>query len=106
MVAKIKVKITVVKKFDTKDLFRNQVHELSPDFHTSCPLLEEGDKFIVEEDGKMPRDFCSWAWHDIHRDLTVQQWGGNSPLVKKAETVYTSCTDGLRPVIFQLERIE
>ena len=108
-----KVKITVVRKLDSKEIFGDHMPEFTDNFKTTCPLWEEGKEFLLEEEELgvsvvgmcMPRDFCSWAWHDIHRDLTVQQWGGDSPLVKKTGVVYTCCTNGLRPVIFQLERI-
>jgi uncharacterized repeat protein (TIGR04076 family) len=99
-----KVKITVVKKIDSKDIYADQLPEA--DLPTTCPLWEEGKEFVAQEDGKMPQDFCSWAWHDIHRDLTVLRFGGNFPWMKKSGIGYACCTDGLRPVVFRLERTE
>jgi uncharacterized repeat protein (TIGR04076 family) len=106
MAGRSKVKITVAKKLDTKDIFKTQMPETSDDFKTMCTLWEEGKEFIVQEDGKLPSDFCSWAWHDIHREISILRFGGNFPWMKKPGIVYSCCTDGLRPVIFKLERVE
>lgn len=107
MADKSKVKITVVKRLDTKDVFGSQMPETSDAFQgTTCTLWEDGREFIVQEDGKMPPDFCSWAWHDIHRELSVLRFGGNFPWMKKPGVGYACCTDALRPVIFKLERVE
>ena len=106
MADKSKVKITVVKKMDTKDVFGGRIpEEASDDLQTTCGLWDEGREFIVQEDGKIPPDFCSWAWHDIHRELSVLRFGGNFPWMKKPGMGYACCTDALRPVIFKLERI-
>ena len=101
------IRVTVAKKMNLKDIFGSQLPETSDAFQGPvCTLWEEGKEFVVEKDGKMPPDFCSWAWHDIHRDLTVLRFGGNFPWMKKPGIGYVSCTDGLRPVIFKLERTE
>jgi len=106
MADKSKVKITVVKKMDTKDVFGGRIPEgASDDLQTTCGLWEEGREFIVQEDGKMPSDFCSWAWHDIHRELSVLRFGGNFPWMTKPGMGYACCTDALRPVIFKVERV-
>jgi len=53
----------------------------------------------------MPPDFCSWAWADIQRDVAHLALGGDFPWMKQRGTMITCCTDGLRPVVFRLERI-
>jgi hypothetical protein len=56
MAEKSKVKITVAKKLDARDIFGNQMPETSDAFQGPiCTLWEEGKKFIVQEDGRMPR---------------------------------------------------
>ena len=70
-----------------------------------CSRLKEGQKFIVEHPLAKPEGFCDWAWSDIKRDVTVTAFGGNFPWLKNEGTMITSCTDGLRPVVFLLERI-
>jgi len=53
----------------------------------------------------MPPSFCSWAWADIQRDVAHLAIGGDFPWIKQRGIMITCCTDGLRPVVFKLERI-
>jgi uncharacterized repeat protein (TIGR04076 family) len=53
----------------------------------------------------MPPSFCSWAWGDIQRDVAHLAMGGDFPWMRQRGTMITCCTDGLRPVVFKLERI-
>lgn len=54
----------------------------------------------------MPQKFCAWAWADIQRDVVYLALDGNYPWMKQNGTVLSCCTDGLRPVVFKLERME
>ena len=104
MAEKSKVKITVLKKLNTKDVFG----DVSPveRFSEACSLFEEGQEFIVGDDGEMPEGFCYWAWNDIFTVVTTLRYGGSFSKTKDRETPDVSCcTDGLRPVIFKIERI-
>jgi len=96
-----KVKITVLKNMEVPDL----VEKYGKDVQPICAVAKVGDKWIVERLRK-PDDFCPWAWADIHRDVTHLALGGNFPWIKQKGTMISCCTDGLRPVIFKLERIE
>ena len=99
-----KVKITVVKKLNSKDTFGdNPPAELigSPE----CDLLEVGQEFICEGPA-CPPGFCHWAFADIHRDIVHLRFGGSYPWIKDKGVAVPCCTDGLMPVIFKLERIE
>ncbi len=99
----VKVKITVTKKMDNKDMFGDN----PPVGFTSnpvCDRLEVGQEFISERG--CPEGFCAWAFADIHRDLVHLRLGGDFPWMKEKGTMLSSCTDGVRPVIFKLERIE
>ena len=99
-----KVKITVVKKVHNKELFGDN----PPVEFTAvpeCNVLEEGQEFISDE-GKFPPGFCAWAFADIQRDIIHLRLGGDFPWIKEKGTVLSCCTDGVRPVIFKLERIE
>jgi uncharacterized repeat protein (TIGR04076 family) len=51
------------------------------------------------------RRFCSWAWADIQRDVVHLALGGDFPWIKEKGIGISCCTDGLRPVIFKLERL-
>ena len=96
-----KVRITVLNKLKNPEAFR----EFGKDLEEECPLFKIGDEFISENVQK-PEGFCSWAWADIQRDVAVLALGGNAPWIKKKGTMISCCTDGLRPVVFKLERIE
>ena len=98
-----KVKITVVKRVNIKDLFGDNL----PAEFTSAPVcdqLEEGQEFICV-DGKCPPGFCSWAFADIQRDIIHLTLGGDYFWMKDKGMVLSCCTDGCRPVIFKLERM-
>ena len=100
----VSVKITVVKKVSNKDMFGDNPpvgFTASPE----CNKLELGQEFMSEE-GRCPPDFCSWAFADIQRDITHLRLGGDFPWIKEKGTMLSCCTDGVRPVVFKLERIE
>lgn len=99
-----RVKITVLKKTDSQQIFGE-----NPPFGQSigaCTMFEEGQVFIVGEDGGMPEGFCHWAWNDMNKKVVTLMFGGSFPWMKKEGTSVSCCTDGLRPVIFELRRIE
>jgi uncharacterized repeat protein (TIGR04076 family) len=80
-----------------------------PDVHKGpCPFLKVGQEFIVKYLTERPPDFkCDWAWDDIHKVLMVLMLKGNYGTWMKNENMFiTCCTDGTKPVIFKLERIE
>jgi uncharacterized repeat protein (TIGR04076 family) len=98
-----KCRITVLRTMLNQDII-DQYTE--PELNLGvCSRLKEGQKFIVEHPLAQPEGFCDWAWTDIKRDVTVVAFGGNFPWLKNEGTMITSCTDGLRPVVFLLERI-
>ena len=53
----------------------------------------------------MPDGFCSWAWRDLYKDLAVLRQGAFFDGWVKPPYMYTSCTDGVRPVSFKLETL-
>jgi uncharacterized repeat protein (TIGR04076 family) len=102
MVKTSKVKITVLKKLSSRDIFGD-----SPPMRQAteaCGQFEVGQEFIVSEDGGMPEGFCHWAWNDVYKVVTTLMFGGSFS-EKKDAPIVRCCTDGLRPVIFKLERI-
>ncbi len=105
MVAKSEVRITVLKKLSSKDIFGD-----SPPLGENvkpCPVYEVGQEFLVGKDGEMPEGFCHWAWNDLYKVITALRYGAiweEGTKEKGAPTVHC-CTDGLRPVIFKLERV-
>jgi hypothetical protein len=54
----------------------------------------------------MPEGFCPGAWRDIRECVSVLYMGGTSyPWLGENEMI-KCCTDGLRPVVSRLERLE
>ena len=105
MAGKSKVRIKVLKRLNSKEIFGNNP-PLGENVK-ACPVYEVDQEFIVSEDGEMPKGFCHWAWNDLYKVVTALRYGVNwEPETKKkgAPTVHC-CTDGLRPVIFKLERV-
>ncbi len=99
-----KIKITVVKKVNNKDMFGDNppvAFTATPE----CDRVEMGQEFISNQ-GECPSGFCSWAFADIQRDITHLLFGGNCSFMTTQGTNLVCCTDGFRPVIFKLERTE
>ena len=95
------VKITVLKKVETGEVFEEYAGE---EAQPVCPVVELGAEFVSKNMG-MPEGFCSWAWADIQRDVAHLSMGGDFPWMKEKGEMISCCTDGLRPVIFKLERV-
>lgn len=71
-----------------------------------CSYFKMDDTFLYEGSAKMPEGFCPWAWHDIYNSLSTLAYGGSyDPWNNaKGETV-VCCTDGIRPVSFELKAL-
>ena len=101
-----KCKITVVKKTLNKDLAKRYcLKKVGP-----CSTFKVGEVFITGLE--KPKGFCDWAWNDIHNCVEVMVTGGNfskgvfEGWMKDDRTIIACCTDGIRPVIFKIERID
>jgi uncharacterized repeat protein (TIGR04076 family) len=88
-------KITVMKRTLHNDMFK----EVWGREGKLCNLFEEGQEFILTSPYKPPENFCQWAWADI-RQYILAAWNSD-----KYATV-ACCTDGFRPVLFKIERID
>lgn len=96
------VKITVTKTLSTEEIFGD-----SPPLGQTakaCTRVRVGQEFIVGEDGAMPGGFCPWAWNNIYKEILTLREGNNFHWMKEKGTGVFCCTDGLRPVIFELRR--
>jgi uncharacterized repeat protein (TIGR04076 family) len=100
------VKITVLKRCLNADL----VEKLSDSLVKPCDVFEEGQEFIGGLN--MPEGFCAWAWSDISKMVVSLMAGAQfdrglfNNWMKSDNTAIACCTDGFRPVIFKLERID
>ncbi len=103
MAKRHKVKITVLKRLNPSEVFKKSpatpIEPLGP-----CKLFTDGQEFVVEA-GRTPEGFCTSAWHTIYGNVKTLGFGGNLPWYKEKGIAINCCTDGLRPVIFKLERI-
>lgn len=100
------LKITVIKKLSSQEVYGQNLPEISEQMRPYCDRLDVGQEFKVDESGAMPTGFCTWAWHDIYPAVTGLRFGGNYPWMKKEGMVYSCCSDGARPVFFKIERLE
>ncbi len=107
-----KVKLTVIDKKLYTEL-QNQ-YCLNPN-SGSCPMYNIGDEFLFERyAGK--DDFwtmgkgnqCSEAWDAINRYIYTGLQGGSimREWMKDEKVMIACCSDGTRPVIFKIERID
>lgn len=99
-----KVKITILKKLYQEDLVDEYLLPEKKEGYPPCYRFEAGDTFVVNG-FEMPEGFCPWAWADIHREVIAVKCNANFPASKDPGCIIASCTDGLRPVIFKVERL-
>lgn len=100
-----KVRITVLKRMDPKDIFRTPPVTPAEPLGV-CDLFEDGQVFISEPYGRMPEGFpCGSAWNTIYGTVRALAFGGIIPWYKEGDVSINCCTDGLRPVVFKIERI-
>ena len=101
------VRITVIEKIALKNLQKEYgVKEFKDGEDSTCEKFKVGDTFTNSTGEGVPAGFCGWAWADINRDVEALKYGANFPPIKPKGTQIACCTDGLRPVIFKIERIE
>ena len=103
MEAMSKVKITVLKVVDP-DSFLDELPVEKLEWMVPCPYYHEGQEFIIEKG--MPESFCESAWRTIYTSVDVLRNGGDFPYFKEKGVSITCCNDGLRPVVFKVERID
>ncbi|MHA2361665.1 MAG: TIGR04076 family protein, partial [Candidatus Thorarchaeota archaeon] len=99
-----KLKITVEKKYSPKEVFGQDMMRSSTGKPIPpCSFFEEGQEFIAENSFKMPEGFCGWAWRDLTVRFTKFDLLDDMDWPEPGVT-YLACGDGVRPVIFRLER--
>ncbi len=54
MAKRYRLKITVLKKLSSKEVYGQPLPEVSEDMAIYCDRLEVGQEFMVEESGAMP----------------------------------------------------
>jgi len=100
------VRITVLKRTLHRDLVDEYVRDESMRHGFGrCTLFEEGQSFISEGWPTKPEGFCERAWPNIHHEVAMVMYGATIPWIEQPGYTITCCNDGLRPVIFKIERI-
>jgi uncharacterized repeat protein (TIGR04076 family) len=98
-----KVRVTVLRRFEPSEVFKKSpatpVNPLG-----ACDRFKDDQEFVIENLEK-PEGFCNTAWISIQNDVRLLAFGGNLPYYKEKGLAINACVDGLRPVIFKLERI-
>ena len=101
-------KVTVLKRTLNADIATRHIGmEIGP-----CDQFKDGDEFLITAGMGKPDNFCGWAWNDIYKVVVTIARGGNfndgmfTGWMKDDKSMITCCTDGVRPVIFKVERIE
>ncbi len=86
-------KITVLKRMVNQDLIDEYRHRtVAP-----CDIFADGQEFVIHDWDVLPEGFCEWAWSDLQKKIV---------LAEKLGTVVACCTDGFRPVVFEIERAD
>jgi uncharacterized repeat protein (TIGR04076 family) len=99
-------KITVLKCTFHQDLFDAFATAEAAQQAGPCPLFQEGQEFVLDLPWAIPEGFCNWAWADMRPCVYAACLGADLPGAKSSGTFITCCTDGFRPVIFKVERVE
>lgn len=99
-----KCKITVLKRYFDEEL----AQEYGVDHLGKCPFHKEGDVFY--SDYAKPEGFCDEAWKAIYQYSFALAHGSGlfyfKDWIKEPGIAICSCNDGIRPVVFKVERTE
>jgi uncharacterized repeat protein (TIGR04076 family) len=104
MKEKNKLKITVLKTLSPQTLFEELPVTLKQEMG-SCEIFTEGQEIYVNEKLRMPKGFCETAWRNFYHNIRTLGYDGELPFFMETNVAINCCTDGMRPVIFKIERI-
>lgn len=105
------VKITVLKKEFYREIAEAYLTEGGS--AGPCPILETGQTFLYrsDEEAIMPEGFCPWAWVQLYPEISrmsierVPRKPDGEYWWRYPDKTISCCTDGVRPVVFLLERL-
>lgn len=101
-----KCKITVLRRMLNEDYAREYC--ANPETGI-CTAFQEGQVFVLDNQDK-PAGFCEEAWSAITRYVFAFVTGGgdffSGRWMKDGKTMIACCNDGIRPVVFKLERVD
>ena len=102
----VKIKITAIKQFSPKDIIGEDFIRENGQKIEKCGYGQEGRSWIMENDWSMPEGFCHHAFFGLYKNISVLRNEGNFSSWTGKDKIYTCCPDGIRPVVFLVERIE
>ncbi len=98
-----RLKITVLRRFAPEEVFNEP--PVMGGTSSVCEVYKDGQVFYVGDNGRMPEGFCGWAWDDIYKDVQTLRFNGDFSWFGEPGVSVNCCTDGLRPVVFKIERV-
>jgi uncharacterized repeat protein (TIGR04076 family) len=100
-----KVKLTVIKREHNPDLCEEYLSD--PSSIGPCGMFTDGQEFVVDGFLGCPEGMCTEAWQTLWPSLLAISRGGTfAPYTKRENEWVACCPDGLRPVVFRIERGE
>jgi uncharacterized repeat protein (TIGR04076 family) len=69
------------------------------------PNFSDGQAFVLDGLNK-PAAFCNWAWADIHGVIRTVAFGGAHGFMTTRGSAIVCCTDGMKPVVFKVGRVD
>ena len=100
-----KVRVTVVRRVDMRKIHGEEDLGAADWLEPVCPAFKEGQEFIFGG-SSCPEGFCQGAFVDIFRYVSGLRAGANYSWMRTPGTMVACCADGLRPVVFKLERMD
>jgi uncharacterized repeat protein (TIGR04076 family) len=101
-----KLKITVERIFAPEEIFGHEMKQMSNgEIIPPCQFFRVGQEFVTENSFTRPEGFCGWAWKDLTVRLTKFDLVNDMDWPEKNVT-YMACGDGVRPVIFKVEKLD
>ena len=102
-----KARITVLKRTLQADVLDQEIEdEAFKQQFGRCPIFEDGQTFVSEDWPTKPDGFCERAWPDIRHEVAMVMYEASVPWITEEGFTITCCNDGLRPVIFRIERLD
>ena len=98
------VRITVVRRYLHEDLIDELVDKETT--IERCPVFADGQEFLFDDWPTMPEGFCDMAWQAIYTGTLLIWFDANLDSITIPNKWQACCPDGLRPVVFTVERVD
>ena len=107
-----KCRITVMKQYYDEELADRYIQGCPGRELVPCRFFSQiGQSFVIDSSMEMPDGFCPYAWEsaiDKYAFAMVHGGGGffGGTWMKNESEMITCCPDGIRPVVFHLQRLD